>query len=132
MQKIILDTNVIVSSVIQRNYPYLIVDYCIEGNANICISDAIFQEYLQVLARPKFARFPDFKINAEFLLARLNELSKIYEPKSKLKIIEDEFDNRFLELADISNADFIITGNTNDFTMKSYKETKIVTPRDYW
>ena len=132
MQKIILDTNVIVSSLIQRNYPYLIVDYCIEGNAIICISDPIFKEYLEVLARPKFARFPDFKINAEFLLARLNELSKIYEPKAKLKIIEDEFDNRFLELADISKADFIITGNTNDFTMKSYKETKIVTPRGYW
>ena len=132
MQKIILDTNVIVSSLIQRNYPYLIVDYCIEGNAIICISDPIFKEYLEVLARPKFSRFTDFKTNAEFLMARLNEFSKIYEPKAKLKIIEDEFDNRFLELADISKADFIITGNTNDFTMKNYKETKIVTPSEYW
>ena len=35
MQKIILDTNVIVSSLIQKNYPYFIVDHCIEGNALI-------------------------------------------------------------------------------------------------
>ena len=132
MQKIILDTNVIVSSLIQKNYPYLIVDHCIEGNAIICLSNPILQEYLEVLGRPKFARFADFKTNADFLIARLSEMSETYEPTTKLKIIEDEPDNRLLELAQISKADFIITGNTNDFTMENYKGTKIVTPKEYW
>lgn len=40
--------------------------------------------------------------------------------------------NRILELADISKADFIITGNTNDFTMKTHNKTKIVSPKEYW
>lgn len=132
MQKIILDTNVIVSSLIQKNYPYLIVDHCIDGNALICLSNPILQEYLEVLERPKFARFADFKSNADFLIARISEMAKIYEPKTSLKIIKDEPDNRLLELAQISKADFIITGNTNDFTMKGYNETKIVTPKEYW
>jgi hypothetical protein len=132
MQKIILDTNVIVSSLIQKNYPYLIVDHCIEGNAIICLSNPMLQEYLEVLGRPKFARFADFKTNADFLIARLSEMSETYEPTTKLKIIEDEPDNRLLELAQISKADFIITGNTNDFTMQKYKGTKIVTPKEYW
>lgn len=132
MQKIILDTNVIVSSLIQKNYPYLIVEHCIDGNAIICISNPILQEYIQVLERPKFARFTDFKANADLLIARLSEIAKTYEPKEKLKIIKDQFDNRFLELADISQADFIITGNTNDFTMDSYKATKIISPKQYW
>ena len=132
MQKIILDTNIIVSSLIQKNYPYLIVDHCIEGNAIICLSNPILQEYLEVLGRPKFARFADFKTNAAFLIARLSEMSETYEPTTKLKIIEDEPDNRLLELAQISKADFIITGNTNDFTMEKYKGTKIVTPKEYW
>lgn len=132
MQKIILDTNVIVSSLIQKNYPYLIVDYCIDGNAIICLSHDILKEYLEVLARPKFARFADFKTNADFLIARLSEISEIYEPIENLKIIKDEPDNRILELADISKADFIITGNTNDFTMKTHNKTKIVSPKEYW
>ncbi len=59
-------------------------------------------------------------------------MSEIYEPKTKLKIIKDEPDNRFLELAQISKADFIITGNTDDFTMEVYNGTKIVTPKEYW
>lgn len=132
MQKIILDTNVIVSSLIQKNYPYLIIDHCIEGNAIICVSNPILQEYIEVLGRPKFARFADFKTNADFLIARISEISEIYEPINKLKIIKDEPDNRLLELADISKADFIITGNTNDFTMETFKGTRIVTPKEYW
>lgn len=132
MQKIILDTNIIVSSLVQKNYPYLIVDYCIEGNAVICLSNPILQEYIEVLGRPKFAKFTDFKTNADFLIARISEMSEIYEPTIQLKIIKDEPDNRLLELAQISKADFIITGNTNDFTMEIFNGTKIVTPKDYW
>lgn len=37
-----------------------------------------------------------------------------------------------LELADECAADFIITGNTNDFTFANYKTTKIVTPKAFW
>lgn len=132
MQKIILDTNVIVSSLIQKNYPYLIIEHCIEGNAIICVSNPILQEYIEVLGRPKFARFSDFKTNADFLIARLSEMAEIYEPKTKLNIIADEPDNRFLELAESSKADFILTGNTNDFTMDAHHKTKIVTPKEYW
>ena len=76
MQKIILDTNVIISSLIQKNYPYLIVDHCIDGNAIICVSNPILQEYIEVLGRPKFAKFTDFKTNADFLIVRLSEISE--------------------------------------------------------
>ncbi len=81
MQKIILDTNVLVSSLIQKNYPYLLVRHCIEGHATICVSLPIVKEYIEVLAGPKFTRFPDFKANADFLMIRLIEMAKMYEPK---------------------------------------------------
>jgi len=51
MQKVILDTNVIISSLIQKNYPYLIVEHCIDGNAIVCISNALLEEYLEVPGR---------------------------------------------------------------------------------
>jgi len=37
-----------------------------------------------------------------------------------------------MELAEVSSADFLITGDVNDFTMSQFKETKIVTPKAYW
>ena len=96
----------IVSSLIQKNYPYLIVGHCVEGNVSICLSNQILEEYLEVLSRPKFSRFTDFKANADFLIARLGEMAEMYEPKTKLSIIADEQDNRLLELAETSKADF--------------------------
>ncbi len=46
MQNIVIDTNVIVSSLIQRNYPYLIInDFFIENKFQLCISDELFTEY---------------------------------------------------------------------------------------
>ena len=61
MQRIVLDTNVFVSALIQRSYPYFILDECLANtDIRICVSHAVYQEYSSVLQRPKFARFPDF------------------------------------------------------------------------
>ena len=55
-----------------------------------------------------------------------------YAPSITLQLISDDDDNMILELADECQADFIITGNTTDFTFAIYKHTKIVTPKEYW
>ncbi len=133
MQKIVIDTNVIVSALIQRSYPYRIIyELFIDEKFQLCVSDELMAEYYEVLSRPKFARFHDFFIRAETLLADIESKSVKYIPTIKLDIISDPDDNMILELADVCSADFVITGNTTDFSFASYKQTKIVTPRDYW
>lgn len=133
MQKIIIDTNVLVSALIQRNYPnFILYNYVLENLVELCISDELLEEYLDVLNRPKFSRYPDFVNKAEFLLAQIDSKSTKFYPTQRFDIIGDYSDNRLLELAVESKADFIITGNTNDFTMTDFKGTKIVNPKDYW
>ncbi|GHV51765.1 PIN domain-containing protein [Bacteroidia bacterium] len=133
MQKIIVDTNVIVSSLIQRSYPYRIInELFIEGRMALCLSEQLMAEYCEVLRRPKFAGFPGFAARAEAILADIEEKATMYIPSIKLDLISDEDDNMILELADESSADFIITGNTTDFTFPRYKNTRIVTPKEYW
>jgi len=48
-----------------------------------------------------------------------------------LDIITDKADNKFLELSVFSKADFLITGNTNHFTISAYEGVKIISPKDY-
>ncbi len=133
MQKIVIDTNVFVSGLIQRGFPFLIVnDLFIEGKLDLCISDDLLQEYYLVLRRKKFNKYPDFTNRAEALIADIETKSIKFSPKHKLTLISDKDDNKLLELAEESNADFLITGNTNDFTIKKYKQTGIVTPKEYW
>ncbi|NEW83551.1 MAG: putative toxin-antitoxin system toxin component, PIN family [Mariniphaga sp.] len=133
MQKIIIDTNVLVSALIQRSYPNFIVYYCVlENLVEVCTSDALVEEYLDVLNRPKFSKYPDFLNKAEFVLAQIESKAINFLPKERFEIIIDKNDNRLLELASEANADFIITGNTNDFTMSYFKGTRIVSPKEYW
>jgi len=133
MQKTIIDTNVIVSSLIQKSYPYRIIfDLFIEDKICLCISPQLMAEYYSVLERPKFAKFPEFITRAKSVLANIEVKAVRYMPRITLDLVSDKDDNKIVELADECMADFIITGNTNDFTFSEYKQTKIVTPKNYW
>ena len=133
MQRIVIDTNVIVSGLIQRSYPYLILnELFLEDKIEICLSDELVFEYYEVLHRPKFSRYNDFLVRAESLLVQIQSRGKLYYPTQQVQIIKDDDDNMLLELAEECKADFIITGNTNDFQIASYKETQITTPKEYW
>ena len=133
MQKIVIDTNVIVSALIQKNYPYLIInEFFVENTFILCVSVDLLNEYYEVLRRPKFSKFQDFFIRAEALLVEIEAKATKYNPTITLDLISDDDDNMVLELADECLADFVITGNTTDFTFPTYKHTKIVTPKEYW
>ena len=133
MQKIIIDTNVIVSSLIQTSYPYRIVyDLFFEDRISLYISTQLLAEYYEVLERPKFYQYHDFCTKAKNVLSNIELKALICEPKTSLNLISDKDDNKILELAEECEADFIITGNTNDFSFPNYKHTIIVTPKEYW
>ena len=74
----------------------------------------------------------NFKSNTDIVLNRLMKISIFYEPKIYLNIIKDSDDNKLLELAEESNADFLITGNHLDFNITHYNNTRILSPRDFW
>ncbi len=131
--RLILDTNVLVSALIQRNYPYLIVDRILaDNNLRLCLSQQLFAEYVEVLNRKKFNQFPDFHLRAQALLADIESRALKFKPTITLGIISDPADNRLLELSETCQADYLVTGNTNDFTMAEHKGTKIVSPKEFF
>ncbi len=133
MQRIVIDTNVFVSALIQKSYPYLIIhELFLTDKIMLCISDPVFEEYYAVLGRKKFLRFPEFHERAKKITSDIEIKSTRFIPKKKVTIITDAGDNKFLELAWESKAHFLITGNTSDFKIKKYRRTQIVTPKEYW
>lgn len=66
MQKIIIDTNVLVSALISKDgIPgKIIYDLIFNERVNLCLSDEIIQEYDRVLDREKFSKFKDFRYNS--------------------------------------------------------------------
>ena len=131
--KIILDTNVLVSALIKNDSPpyHILYDFVFTDKDLLCISPTIMNEYHAVLNRKKFSRYYEFVENARYILSRIEELALEYLPEKTHDVIKDASDNIFIDLAVASNANYIITGNTNDFTMSAYKNTRIVTPKEY-
>lgn len=76
MQKIILDTNVIVSALISNSIPTKILyELVLAKEVETCLSDEIFKEYIEVLGRDKFSKFANFKTKADIVLNKLRENS---------------------------------------------------------
>ncbi len=71
MQKIILDTNVIVSALISTSFPSKILhEIVFARKVTHHISNRIIQEYVEVLSRDKFDKFPNFRRNAEVFVKK--------------------------------------------------------------
>jgi putative PIN family toxin of toxin-antitoxin system len=131
--RLILDTNVLVSANIQKGYPYLIVDRVFaDPDLELCFSAELFTEYVDVLNREKFAKFPDFYSRVQTLLSDIQTLGVQFTITQKVDLIKDDPDNRLLELAETCEAHYLVTGNVNDFTMTEYKTTKIVSPKEFF
>jgi len=82
--------------------------------------------------RDKFAKYANFKTKADIVLNKLREISAFYKTDRKIEILTDTSDNKFLELAAVSSADYLITGNTLDFQLTEFEYTRILTPKKYW
>ena len=86
MQSVIIDTNIVVSALIQKGYPhYIVFDYVLNEQVKLYLSKALVDEYREVLSRPKFTRITDFFNNAEIVLSRFEKIALFYEPKIRLQ-----------------------------------------------
>ena len=133
MQKLILDTNIIVSALISNSFPtQILYELVLTKAVDTCLSDEIFAEYIEVLARDKFVKFLNFKSKADVVLNKLRETGRYYTPDRRIEILSDLSDNKFLEVAAASSADYLITGNNLDFTITEFEYTRIVSPKEYW
>ena len=128
MIKVVIDTNVVVSAnLVTKGPSAAILRLALKKSILMFISPAVLAEYEDVLSRPRLKFTPDFVKN---LVSRIRETAGLVHPANTLKISADEDDNRFYECADAAQADYLITGNAEDFPT-DYGPTKIISPRDF-
>ena len=125
--RIVIDTNVLISAAIQPGGPPAQVLELVAGRTvELCASEEVLDEYSEVFGRAKFAGLDPRRVAR--LIAVIAAEATVVRPANRLAESPDESDNRFYECAAASEADYIVTGNTRHFS-KSYRTTKIVTPR---
>jgi putative PIN family toxin of toxin-antitoxin system len=131
MLKLVIDTNVVISSLLKpESNPALIMSLILRGDCTLCVTEAIFVEYEEVLGRGKFKKLDQAGVG-EFL-ATLRKRASWVVPKVTIDdVTKDPDDNAFLECALESKADFLITGNIHHFPEKKFRHTSIVTPSEF-
>ena len=117
--KIVLDTNVLVSALLEsRSKPARILHLVIQGDIEIIINEYILAEYLEVLKRPKFDLDID-RVQTLIDFIRSKGIKAAAIPASFH--LPDSSDEPFLEAALAAEADALITGNKRHFPKKATK-----------
>jgi putative PIN family toxin of toxin-antitoxin system len=98
-----------------------------DGTDRLIVSKAIINELLDVLSR-KFAREADELARVAVFLT---DLAEMVHPRSRVKVLQDEPDNRIPECARAGNAQVIVTGDKATLRLRSFHNIRIVSLRQY-
>jgi len=125
MNKVVLDTNVLVSALWNKHgSPAVIVRQVLEGSLLICYDSRIIAEYTDVLHRPEF---PFEAADIDVLLNWIKEKGlSVVALETEIDFIDDD-DRMFYEVAVFCNAT-LITGNTRHYP----EEPFIMTVADFF
>ena len=120
--RVVIDTNVFISALIGNSgFPYQIFKELIAtGLFELCISEQLLEEYI------------GFRERAESLLASLEKIAIMIHPSRMISILEDDPDNRLLEIAVEAEAFAIVTGNFRDFDFQSFENIRIFSPAAFY
>lgn len=128
MIRVVLDTNIVLSSLLQPLGPPAKVMYLARrGFLQLCVSGPTYAEYEEVIQRPRF-----FRISTSIspTLQFIRESGLWVRPEESLRVCKDPDDNIFVECAEKAGASWLVTGNVQDFP-PVWRETEIVTPRRF-
>ncbi|MGV3602792.1 MAG: putative toxin-antitoxin system toxin component, PIN family [Dyadobacter fermentans] len=124
LQRVIIDTNLWISFLISGSER--LEQLLLSGKVALIFSEELVSEFVSVASRPKFARFFDSQ-SIEELLTSIREVATFIVASSQIKLCRDAKDDFLLALALDSNADFLITGNSDLLEMQTIGRTRIIT-----
>ena len=124
--KVVTDTNVFISGLLYGGNCEKILELFKNDRVELLISPKSHAELLTKL--PKFPLTADFIDKQDALIQA--KATKII-PKKKVKISRDPKDNMFLELSLEGNADYLITGDRDLLDLKSFKDTRVLSPKEF-
>ncbi len=132
--KIVLDTNVVVSGLLQSlGNPAQVLTLALAGAVQVCHDERILAEYAEVLARPRF-KFDPKRVRE--VLTKLETDGLIIDASDQPELnLPDPDDEPFLAVALAASADFLVTGNLADYPPNKRRGCAVVSPAafmEYW
>ncbi len=126
--KIVFDSNIFISALtLPGGKADAAVLRVIDGKDTLIISREIIDEVLTVLAR-KFSKDAEALSRVALNLTEIGETVRLVE---RLKVLDDDSDNRILECAIAGNVDAIVTGDKAMLMLKKYRHIRIISLSEF-
>ncbi len=126
MLHVVFDTNVLVSALIRHGKPRKLWDKVLDGKIRLELSDELFSEFKEVIARPEFNKYIEKRGLAKFQTVLLQR-AKISSVRTRFpKITEDPDDNMVIEAAHSSGAKYIVSGDKHLLRLREFRGIGIV------
>ena len=135
MLRVVLDTNVLVSSVIsQKGAPFFLMEAWQKSRFLLITSETIIEEMQRVLSRPRIQG--SFSITNDQILRFTSTLKKeailaFGNADAGGAVPDDPSDEKFLVAALNGNAKIIVSGDKHLLNLKEYQGIAILTPRQF-
>lgn len=128
MKRVVLDTNIIISSVL-GDALVLILEKWDEKKFTVVVTTDVISEYFEVLNRPKFNLKQE---TIDKITRYIYQFSEFVVPEEEIRFIEDDpKDDKFLEAAVSGKADFIVSGDSHLLAIKQFRSIPIITGREF-
>lgn len=130
LMRVVLDTNTLISALLFHGTAFHLVALWQSGRFTLLVSRAILEEYLRVLAYPKF-RLTDQDIRG---LVEEEVLPYVVTVRGRLRLSvvrRDPEDNKFLECAVAGRAEYLVTGDQDLRELGSYRGVPILTVGEF-
>ncbi|MBI5636240.1 putative toxin-antitoxin system toxin component, PIN family [Candidatus Micrarchaeota archaeon] len=127
----VLDTNVLISATFWRGDSFSILKLVEEKKIVAFSSLALLAEYLNVVNSVEIIeKTAEKQLASRLSFAKLSSMLKVIETTTVvIAVKEDPDDNKVLECAIDSNADFVITQDNHLLKLKEFNGVKIVSPK---
>jgi uncharacterized protein len=131
--RFVLDTNLLVSGVIAAGLPRRLVDGAKAGEFELCTSEVLLAELIEVLSRGKFvARLAQAGLTPQGIVDDLRRVAIVVSPTDTPRVVPtDPDDDHVIAAAIAGQADLIASGDRRDLLpMGSFQGIVIVTARE--
>jgi uncharacterized protein len=131
--RIVLDTNLLVSGVIAAGLPRRLLDGAKAGEFELCTSEVLLAELLDVLSRSKFvARLAQAGLTPQGIVDDLRRIAFVVSPTGTPRVVAtDPDDDHVIAAAVTGQADLIASGDKRDLLpLGSFAGIAIVTAHE--
>jgi len=126
----ICDTNVFLSALLSKTSPPNRSVRYLLANGMLAFSKETLDELEEVFSRKKFDKYIP-RAERAFFIENVKQNSLVYEIHHSVDICRDPKDNKFLDVAIASYADYLITGDEDLLVLEAIGNTTIITPREF-